>query len=461
MQFVEPVANGLSTDHPAPELPFVDDSHIPTRDPKAIEEIGRRAGDGLWGRLDWTRTGDELADSPWWAFTTDPTRPDLAWCVRHHPEHGRSVVLVRNGDAGLLHEDWGGEALLFRHGGYWWDGQTWFRPAQLWDGAAQRFVHRTVPEATTVTADKALFTGLNVADLAGGRILDVTEFDTGGGPPTRWEPHLAAWAGRRSPDARPLSRCVVTMRAPELAVDQLVNSGYLATLLDMQASSLRTRKARGEIVLPTAQRVISGRRLYSRAVAEDFAEALQRGTDSTAQALAHRTSQAPPGVHELREKLRVAFFERLWRPVRRNQWVRRARTKESVGEVADELAATVALKLDQIIPMSELAGTIRAAVLQQFITDPDLSASNDSGRIVVAVNWKIATMLGWLVRHDPAAGQHTVTTIIGDGERIGVPRASSIAALRDALEWKGQMTEDELTEFWRRATPPSDDSGAA
>lgn len=461
MQFVQPVANGLSSDHPIPDLPFVDDGHIPVRDPKAIEEMGRGAGDGMWGRLDWTRTGDELADSPWWAYTTDPKRPDLAWCVRHHPEHGRSVVLVRNGDAGLLHEDWGGEALLFRHGGYWWDGQTWFRPSQLWDGAAGRFVHRTVPDAATVTVDKALFTGLNVADLSGGQILDVTEFDTGGGPPTRWVKHLAAWAGRRSPDARPLSRCVVTLRAPELAVDQLVNAGYLATLLDMQASSLRTRKARGEIVLPTPQLVISGRNLYSRAVAEDFAEALQRSTDSTAQALAHRTSQAPPGVHELRERLRVAFFERLWRPLRRNQWVRRARTEESVGEVADELAATVALRLDQIIPMSELAGTIRGAVLQQFITDPDLSASNDSGRIVLAVNWKIATMLGWLVRHDPAAGQHTVTAIIGDAERSGIPRASTIAALREALEWKGQMPEDALTEFWRRTTPPTDDSDAA
>ena len=28
------------------------------------------------------------------------------------------------------------QALLFRAGGYWWDGATWYRPGQVWDGAA-------------------------------------------------------------------------------------------------------------------------------------------------------------------------------------------------------------------------------------------------------------------------------------------------------------------------------------
>ena len=45
------VANGLRTDHPIPDLPFVDDSHIPLDDPEAIEAVGRRRGTGHVGPL--------------------------------------------------------------------------------------------------------------------------------------------------------------------------------------------------------------------------------------------------------------------------------------------------------------------------------------------------------------------------------------------------------------------------
>ncbi len=46
------IANGLHTDHPVPDLPFVDDSHIPVEDPEAIEATGRHAGTDMWGRFD-------------------------------------------------------------------------------------------------------------------------------------------------------------------------------------------------------------------------------------------------------------------------------------------------------------------------------------------------------------------------------------------------------------------------
>ncbi|WP_280220387.1 hypothetical protein [Nocardia neocaledoniensis] len=175
MQTAVPVANGLSTDHPIPDLPFVDDSHIPTHDARAIEAIGRLPGQPTWARFDWPRAA-EWTKSPWWAFTTDPRRTDLAWCVRFHPGLGRSVVLVDNAAAGQLHEQWSNEPLLFRAGGYWWDGSHWFRPAQLWDGVAERFVNRAVPMATTVTA----------ADLLTDRPIDpaaVPAHPGGGGPP--------------------------------------------------------------------------------------------------------------------------------------------------------------------------------------------------------------------------------------------------------------------------------------
>src|SRR6185437_14328803 len=92
------VANGLRTDHPIPDLPFVDDSHIPVDDPAGIEAVGRRPGTDMWGREDRVGPGEG-----WVAFTTDPIRHDLAWFVRCHPDHGRSVVLYHDRDIASVH----------------------------------------------------------------------------------------------------------------------------------------------------------------------------------------------------------------------------------------------------------------------------------------------------------------------------------------------------------------------
>ncbi|MEU9025876.1 hypothetical protein [Actinomadura sp. NPDC048394] len=102
----------------------------------------------MWGRHDTCTDGH----GGWGAFTTDPTRKDLAWVVRHHPEHGRSVVLYRDTDASpvdslLMWEEPAG--LLYRAGGYWWDGTTWYRPSQLFDWAAEKTYERPVPAAVT------------------------------------------------------------------------------------------------------------------------------------------------------------------------------------------------------------------------------------------------------------------------------------------------------------------------
>ncbi|KUM77052.1 hypothetical protein AQI70_14030 [Streptomyces curacoi] len=68
--------------------------------------------------------------SGWRALTTDPLRDEFAWCVRYHPDHGRTVLLVRDEDASEHHIEWHGGSLLFRSGGYWWDGATWYGPAR-------------------------------------------------------------------------------------------------------------------------------------------------------------------------------------------------------------------------------------------------------------------------------------------------------------------------------------------
>src|SRR5882724_8119779 len=105
----QPIANGIRTDHPIPNLPFVDDDHIPIEDPTAIQALGRHAGTGMWGRSDTdSRTGE------WIAFTTDPKNHAFGWIVRYHPDHGRSVMLYRDSDTSGAYHDWFTDRPLLR-----------------------------------------------------------------------------------------------------------------------------------------------------------------------------------------------------------------------------------------------------------------------------------------------------------------------------------------------------------
>ncbi|MGW1290966.1 hypothetical protein ACWD4N_47350, partial [Streptomyces sp. NPDC002586] len=76
-----PVANGLSTDHPAPHLPFIDDSHL------QLDHDGPTAG-----RAEVRHT-----------LVRDPLRPELVWSIRVHPHHGRSVLLLEDIPAKTFH----------------------------------------------------------------------------------------------------------------------------------------------------------------------------------------------------------------------------------------------------------------------------------------------------------------------------------------------------------------------
>ncbi|MFD0639741.1 hypothetical protein ACFQ9X_57145 [Catenulispora yoronensis] len=238
-----PVANGLGTDHPIPDLPFVDDSHLPT-DPRAIEAVGRKEGGSTWGRQD-----NVPRSEGWAAFTTDAERTDLAWYVRFHPGHGRSVMLVRDDDASLQHQTFVWDmptALAFRAGGYWWDGAFWYRPAQIFDSAAERIVARAVPGATTVTAADLLD---SAADASRARILTVAEFDLDAPAPRQWLNDLALWAQRRN-GGKPLDECVVRLAAPELSGDQLISAAEMAQIADIEPSTFRAYTARGKQACP-------------------------------------------------------------------------------------------------------------------------------------------------------------------------------------------------------------------
>ncbi|MFE3169445.1 hypothetical protein [Streptomyces sp. NPDC059224] len=234
MYRLQPLANGLHTDHPIPGIPFVDDSHISIDDPAALEAFISRKDGVAMGR--WERMNE--AHGAWIAYATDPLRPELAWAVRHHPGHGRTVLLLLNKDARRWHSSWRGPKLLFRQGGYWWDGTTWYRPDQAWDATCKNFSHRPVPDATTITAADILDENARIDDRL---LLDIYSFDPEAKPPDSWNEHLAMWASQRGADARPLSQCVVRLSAPELAADQPIGVPKISRI--------------GHIVAPTRRRL--------------------------------------------------------------------------------------------------------------------------------------------------------------------------------------------------------------
>lgn len=455
MQNLRPVANGLRTDHPIEGLPFVDDSLLDLDDPAAIEAIGRNVSDDMWGRFDNNRRS-----GGWMAFTTHPTRRDLAWSVRHHPEHGTSVLLMRDKDASPMHMYWWGEALLWRSGGYWWDGTTWYRPAQIWDAASEEHVRRPVTAATTLTADDLLDPFSTARNAV---VMDVTDIDIDAPPPERWSDHLALWAQHRGDEDRPLSRCVVSLTAPELAGDRLIGVPEMAQLGGISASTLRAYLTRGEGDVPQPQASRAGRNLWARPVGEDWAEARRRSPDSAASALAtNEHNPLPSGLTELRRRFTSLFRMTLWdRPERRKRWAVRHRTEGQVAQVASELGLVVAESIDDILPTEALATTVRHAVLDEIATGLDLDRAigdDDKDPVFFGIHTDVAKMLDWLIRHQPDRAQYVIGEIVGDAERRWekIPRSAVAQSLRTALALDGELDEDVYRDYLDRVLPPAE-----
>jgi hypothetical protein len=469
------VANGLSTNHPIPDLPFVDDSHIPVYDSKAIEAIGRRPGTDMWGREDPVRDSD---GGGWIAFTTDPGRHDLAWCVRWHPAHGRSVIVYRDEEISSVHMAYWGPPLLFRAGGYWWDGTSWYRPAQVWDAAGEEYYRRPVPSSATVTAADLLSNGK--PDPAAARVVLVAELDPDVPWSGRWIDHLALWAAQHGSGDMWLRHAIVTLTAPELTADQMVGIAEVAEFSGIAASTLRAYIARGEAGVPLPQAVIGGRSAWARPVAEEWAEARRRSPEGVEQAVSARRPgpSVPVGVVELWSRFTRIFFAQLWeRPAYRKRWAMRWRTDHAVRDLAEGLGWEVAASLNDIIPIDALAKTIEHALLDEFATEQERSrhlreleqernrgtTPDASEDIMYGITPRIASMLGWLVRHDPAAAGHVISAVTGEAERrMDIPRSLTEYSLKVALELDSGLGNEALDEFLSRVLSPTDNqpSGA-
>jgi hypothetical protein len=447
----------------------VNDSHLPLDDRVAIEAIGRKRGTHTWGREDMCR-----GDAGWVAFTTDPLRHDLAWVVRSHPVHGRSVLLFRNLDVAGQHTAWCGAALLFRAGAYWWDGHMWFRPLQLWDAAREYWVQRPVPGAVAVTAADQLEGG---ADPGRGRVLDIIDVDPSATATPDWNDHLALWALRRS-DAKPLSECVVSISAPELTGDQLVGVAGIAEAAGVAPSTLRAYIARGEADIPLPQADLNGRSLWARPVATEWAEARRRthsGVDATVSTTSGGTEMTV-GAAELQNLFSDIFHSSLWdNPSQRRRWALRWRNEPNVRDVAKGLARQVAVGVEQIVPMRPLAATVAHAILDELATGQDVLRGTSSGvRAAAAVDGRtdpttgaayyaitqpVAQMLDWLVRHDPATAGHTINEVIGEAElRFYIPRDVVENSIRTALSLDGRLDADTIDAFLGKVLPPSPDT---
>ncbi|MEU9998087.1 hypothetical protein [Streptomyces sp. NPDC050848] len=457
-----PLANGLSTDHPVPGLPFVDDSHIPLDEgPEAIEAVGRNKGDGMWGRCDPNR-----GDGGWRAFTTDPLDNSVGWSVRYHPDHGRTVLLMRDGATSSLHSTWDGGQLLFRAGGYWWDGTTWYRPGQIWDPVTQDYEPRKARAAVTVSAADMLD---GRADPGRAYIGKVLTFDTEASALENWGDHLALWAARHQErdGALPLDTCVVDLASPELTGAQLIGVPEMAELGGITASTLRAYISRDNSEVPQPQATVGGRDQWARAVADDWVEARRRSYDGVRATMSagdrHKLSR---GAAEVRDRYAADFHDTLWgRPDVRKRWILRARNEDSVREISDALAWNVASSLDRVLPTHLLGNTIENAVLHDFADAIDLDGqvqarpkkrARKSDWLHLWVSRPVAEMLDWFVRHHPQSAHHYIGEITREAHtRWQIPAEDTLYTLRQAVALDGKLSQEDTESFFALLTPPA------
>lgn len=445
----QPVANGIRTDHPIPNLLFVDDSHIPIEDPDAIEAIGRHSGTDMWGRCDADRTGG------WIAFTTDPKNHSYSWVVRYHPDHGRSVTVYRDHDAALVHNGWFSDRpLLTRAGGYWWDGDTWYRPRQVLSWASEGYMRRPVRLPTIITAADLIDSSCQAAL---GRLAKVARLDSNTAAITsqQWRHDLAMWASHREtrPNALPADRCVVTLNAPELSDSALLGVDEFAKEAGIAASTLRAYIARDEADIPLPQATEGNRKRWARPVVEDWLERRRRDPSNVQTALNGGEDQLAPGLSTLWKRLSEAVFGDLWgQPASRRRWSRPHRTEQAVRSVAEQVGWTAALHLESTVPFDAVADAIENAILWEL---RDCDRNFPVG--FAGLNPKTGRLLGWFIHHQPSRTPYLFGSIVREAENtLDIPPAVTAKSLTMTLVMDGGFEDrkDQLKEFFAVALPP-------
>uniref|UniRef100_UPI003F496A21 helix-turn-helix transcriptional regulator n=1 Tax=Amycolatopsis sp. CA-293810 TaxID=3239926 RepID=UPI003F496A21 len=450
----EPVANGLRTDHPWPNLPFVDDGHIPIEDPDAVEGLGRGAGGDMWGRCDYDEGTGE-----WAAYTTDPKNHDFAWVLRFHPEHGLSVLLYRDEAGSGAYDEWFGDrALMTRLGGYWWDGTTWYRPRQVMNWATETYMRRPVQRPTVITAADLLDDSCRPER---GTVSKIAQFTPSPPvPPQQWRHDLARWAQHRADrDVLALERCVVTLNAPELAEAGLLGVEEFAAEAGIAASTLRAYIARDEAEIPAPQVSDGGRKRWSRPVVTDWLEQRRRDPDNAAAALTGDDSTADasdslsPALRRLWNRLTGMLLRELWeQPAARRRWARPFRNEPAAKDLAEQLGWVAAVNADAAIPIYDLAWMIQQGVLWELQYFRDTMAMAG----YIGLTRQTGHALGWFIEQAPGRASGLFGAIVRDAgnDPLNIPAEVVEKSLRKSLMLDGGIPAERLDDFFAVTFPP-------
>lgn len=324
--------------------------------------------------------------------------------------------------------------MLFRAGGYWWDGQDWFRPFQIYDAVNGCYAQRRVRSATTITAAQTL------ADEPGNPSAG-TIHAIGVGfatlPPSGWADDLAAWALRRTEgDALPLDRCVIGISAPELAGDRLLGTAELAELAGIAAGTLRAYITRGEAYVPEPQAVISSRSAWSKPVAEDWVEARHRSDEAVAATIPIED----PGLVDVRDALTTKFESCFSSPERRSNFVLKRRNSEDLHAISGDLATIAARNLQELLPALAIATTVVRALVQ------DLARTPIETSLWLGIDSRVGVMLDWLIRHDPNSARSVINSVMSRArEQHDTPHALTLRSIGQALALDGRLPASATT----------------
>ncbi|MFE5841995.1 hypothetical protein ACFQ7N_10150 [Streptomyces niveus] len=455
MSTIHPVANGLRTDYPIPGLPFINDERLPLDNPDAIERTGRNQGEGLWGRTDSLRGGG------WVAFTTETKNRDYAWAVHHHPEHGRTVLLIRDQDMSSLHHDWtfGRSGFLYRHGGYWWDGTAWHRPGQIMDRAYEGYDARPVQDATTVTAAGIL---AHPGRPGNARIAKIADFTAPEEPLPRWQDHLALWASSRRPGSRPLDRCVVDLRAPELEPARFVDRAGLAQIAGLAPEDLPDPKyARSSLPVPQTEAPDGPR--WSQPVARDWAEQHRRIHGPRALLSGPTTfgTDQPLGLVADHNRLTKIIYDGLEdtndRKDKRAFGRGATKREESAAKLAWWSAVALSDNSDGFIPVSALRTTLIEAVVGGLAEDVDRAEKGNRTDVSLGdIKTDVVKLLDWYILREP----DQTPSLFGEicliaRTRLGLNPKDIGSLLRRSLHLDSELNDETVNALLDLALPPS------
>ncbi|GGT02792.1 hypothetical protein [Streptomyces cinerochromogenes] len=455
MSWIQPVANGLRSDHPVPGLPFINDERLPLDNPDAIERTGRNQGEGLWGRT------DPLPDGGWVAFTTETKNRAYAWAVHQHPTYGRTVLLIRDQDMSDLHHDWtyGRNGFLYRHGGYWWDGTAWHRPGQVVDRAYENYDARPVEDAVTVTAADLL---THPGEPGNARIMKIADFTALDEPLPHWRDHLALWAASRRPGALPLDRCVIDLRAPELQPARLVDRTGLAQIAGLAPDDLPDPKY-GRSKLPVPQTETAEGPRWSEPVARDWAEQHRRvhGPQTLLSATTAFGTQQPRGLVADHNRLTKIISDVLKDPdsPQRKSGFKRGKTtpEESAAQLAWWPAVALSDDTNGFIPVAALRTTLVEAVVGGLAEDVERAGKkNRAGVSLGDIRRDVVKLLDWYILREPGG------TPVLFGEicllarvRLGLEPRDVGDLLRRSLHLDSELDGETVDALLDLALPPS------